>query len=519
MSENKTESRTKKSIHNSAVALLMFCLNLLLQFFSRKIFLDHLGTDILGLNTTATNLLQFLNLAELGIGSAVGFALFKPLFEKDENGINEILSLQGWLYRRIAYFIIGGAAILMCFFPLIFEKITLPLWYAYASFSVLLFSAMLGYFVNYKMILLTADQKDYKLQYAFRLVMMIKVLMQMVAVKWLSNGYIWWLVLEFVFAIISSVAINRTLRTTYPYLKNTTVDFKTLREKHKELITKIKQLFFHKIGTFVLTQTSPLIIYAYTTLTVVALYGNYQLIINGFTGLIIAVFNSMAAGVGNLVASSAQDKIMKVFRELFSIRFVVIFSICLVIYVVTPSFIKIWIGDQYILSPLTLILMIGIFYVMTSRLTVDAFVNGFGLFGDIWAPIAEGILNIGCSIILGAKYGLNGIISGVLISLIASMIIWKPYYLFTRKLKGYYKCYLIDYCKHIVAAAAATVVILQVTKQVSPEICTNFLSLALYAIVVFCISAVILSVILVILPTGLRYFFKRLFSTRTRNIQ
>ena len=144
----KTDSRTSKSIKNSSVALVFYFINLILQFFSRKLFLDYLGAEVLGLNTTATNLLQFLNLAELGVGSAISCTLYKPLAEKDANAINEIVSLQGWLYRRIAWIVIAGSVVLMAFFPWIFAKMPLPLWYAYASFGALLVSALLSYFVN-----------------------------------------------------------------------------------------------------------------------------------------------------------------------------------------------------------------------------------------------------------------------------------------------------------------------------------------------------------------------------------
>ena len=82
------KSRTYNSLRNSAAATVIFLINFCLQFISRKIFLDYLGTEILGLNTTATNLLQFLNLAELGISSAVGFTLYKPIHDDDYLTIN-----------------------------------------------------------------------------------------------------------------------------------------------------------------------------------------------------------------------------------------------------------------------------------------------------------------------------------------------------------------------------------------------------------------------------------------------
>ncbi len=175
------------------MALGFYFVNLILQFFSRKIFLDHLGAEVLGLNTTATNLLQFLNLAELGIGTAIACTLYKPLFDRDTVAINEIVSLQGWMYRRIAWVVIAGAAVLMCFFPWIFEKMPLPLWYAYASFGALLVSGLLSYFVNYKQILLSADQKEYKIQYSYRASMLVKTLCQIVAIKYFDDGYVWWL--------------------------------------------------------------------------------------------------------------------------------------------------------------------------------------------------------------------------------------------------------------------------------------------------------------------------------------
>ena len=371
-------SRTAKSIKNSSVALVIFAVDLVLQFYSRKIFLDYLGTEVLGLNTTAMNLLQFLNLAELGIGTAVGFTLYKPFYDHDTQTISEVISLQGKLYRRIAYVVISASAVLMCFFPLIFAKMQLPLWYAYASFGVLLFSSLLSYFVNYKQILLSANQQEYKIQYSYKATLLLKVLAQIFALRYFDNAYVWWLVLEAAFATIASVALSLTVKRTYPFIKNTNLSFKELNAKYPTIQTKIKQVFVHKIAGFAMTQISPLIVYAFTSLTIVALYGNYMLIVFGLARLSIAIFNGIAAGVGNLVAEGKREKIISVFEEYFSVRFYMVAVMCFGMLMLAQPIVQLWIGKDYLLSPLSLYLITGVMFVYIFSGIVGTYLNAFG---------------------------------------------------------------------------------------------------------------------------------------------
>lgn len=422
-------SRTAKSLRNAWAALLFYFLNLLLQFFSRKIFLDYLGSEVLGLNTTAQNLLGFLNLAELGIGSAVAYNLYKPLFEGNRQVINEIVSIQGWLYRRVAYAVLAGACVLMFFFPWIFAKAQVPLGYAYGSFVVLLVSSLLGYFVNYRQIVLAADQQQYRITYNTQSIRIIKVILQILAVRFLSYGYLWWLVLELLMAILSSYILNRCVRKVYPWLQTATCKGVELQKSYPDIITKTKQIFFHQIATYVLTQTSPLIIYAYASLTLVAVYGNYLLIINGITQLMGALLNGVGAGVGNLVAEGDKQRVKSVFWELTALRMWLASVACFGIYNWGHSFITLWVGAEYVLPQLAYILLIGITFIQLSR-TNEVFIGAYGIFQDIWAPVIEAVLNLGLSIGLGYFYGLIGILSGVLISLLVMVVGWKPYFLY-----------------------------------------------------------------------------------------
>ncbi|WP_455669715.1 lipopolysaccharide biosynthesis protein [Phocaeicola sp.] len=431
MSEN---NRTTQSIKNARVSLFFSILVLILGFFSRKILIDCLGAEVLGLNTTATNLLGFLNLAELGISAAVSYTLYTPLYQKDYEAINEIVAVQGWLYRRIAYIVLVGGTILMCFFPWIFAKMELPLWYAYGSFGVLLLAAMLGYIINYQQIVLSADQQEYKIIYNVQGVRVLKLLMQIVGIGYFQQGYVYWLVVELVMSVVTCFFLNKTIHKSFPWLHPDLSKGKMLSRKHAEIIRKIKQLFFHKFATYVLGQTSPLIIYAFLSLTVVAVYGNYMLLVVSISMIITSIFNGMNAGIGNLVAEGDKYKILSFFREYTVSRYWLASVICFCLFHLSHSFMSLWIGEGYLLDSTSFTLLVVYAFVTMTR-TNDSFISAYGLFQDIYAPVIEATLNLGLSILLGYYYGLPGITLGVLISLLLVVCCWKPYFLYTRGFK------------------------------------------------------------------------------------
>lgn len=422
-------SRTARVIQNAKVALFFYCINLILQFFSRKIFLDYLGAELLGLNTTAQNLLQFLNLAESGIGAAVAFALYKPLSQDNRQEIIDIVSLQGWFYRWVGLFVIAGSIVLMAFFPWIFAKADVPLIYAYGTFIAFLISALLGYFVNYKMIVLSADQKEYKITIETQSIKVIKVLIQMLTIWKLPHGYVWWMVLEVFASILVSIRLNLVIQKEYPWLQPKISQGFELKKKYSFLLTKTGQLFFHKIGGFVLTQTTPLIIYTFTSLTLVAIYGNYLIIMMGCLLLVDAFSKGVNASVGNLVAEENRLKVKQIFWKVITIRLYIASVICTGLFYLSDSFIALWVGQDYLLPRQSLFILVCIYFIQMSR-SCDIFLSAYGLYKDIWAPMVEAVLNIGLSILFGYFWGISGIFMGVLISLVLVVNSWKAYFLF-----------------------------------------------------------------------------------------
>ena len=505
-------SRTAKSLKNARAALLFYFLNLLLQFFSRKIFLDYLGSEVLGLNTTAQNLLGFLNLAELGIGSAVAYNLYKPLFEGNRQAINEIVSIQGWLYRRVAYVVLAGACVLMGFFPWIFAKAQVPLGYAYGSFVVLLLSSLLGYFVNYRQIVLTADQQQYRITYSTQSIHIIKVVLQILAIRFFSHGYVWWLILELLMAVLSSYVLDRCIRKVYPWLRTVTNRGAELQKRYPGIITKTKQIFFHQMATYVLTQTSPLIIYAYASLTLVAVYGNYLLIINGITRLMGALLNGIWSGVGNLVAEGNKERIKSVFWELTVFRLWLASVACFGLYMLGHSFITLWVGAEYQLSQSAYWTLIGITFIGLSR-TNDVFISAYGIYQDIWAPVVEAALNLGLSVILGYHYGLTGILSGVLISLLVMVVGWKPYFLYRYGFQESVWEYVWRYGKLLIGIGVAYWVSQYLIDACSFLSYINYGQWSLSALVTMTIYVLISILIFYLSDSASQDFFKRAVKT------
>ncbi len=427
-------SRVTKSIKNAKVGVFFFVISIFVQFFSRKIFLDFLGDEFIGLTSTLRSILGFLNLAELGIGTAVGYALYKPIFDKNHKEINNIIALLSILYKRIGLIILGLSVLLSLFFPLIFSEVSFQLGLIYTAFYSFLFSALMGYFINYHMVLLEADQKSYIVQGYFQSSNIIRLILQSLIAYYFQSFYVW-ILLEVFFSIIYSIVLRIKVKQQYQWLKIHHKENGTIIKQYPEVVKKIKQLFVHKMGAFVKDGTDNILVFALVSIESVAFFGNYQLIFMKLTSLVKIAFAGTSAGVGNLVAENDKENIRKVFWEMVSMQFFIggFLSICLY-YLVVP-FIILWVGEIYVLDNRVLIIMIAVFFIGQIRGPVDFFKNAYGLFSDTWAPAAEVVINLIISFIFGKLWGISGIMLGTLISLSVIVLFWKPYFLYKNGFK------------------------------------------------------------------------------------
>lgn len=421
--------RVSKSIKNAEVNLLFYFLTLFLSFFSRKVFLSNLGAEFIGLQGTLSNILGYMNLAELGIGSCISFFLFKPLQSNNRLEINEIMSVFGYLYRCIGYIILSVGIFISLFFPLIFHNDELPLFIIYFSFLSILGSSLIGYFINYRQILLSADQKGYLVAIYFQSANMIRIALQIWLAIRFKNLYIW-VATEFLFSLIGCIVLNWRINKEYPWLKTDKKAGKQLLKKYPTILTNTRQIFIHKIKDFILNKSDELFVFAFVSLKMVAYYGNYTMIVAKVGQIFSSILDSTYAGVGNLVAEGNKQNTMKVFWELMTIRHFVAGFLCFSIFHFIEPFISTWLGPEYILSHNILILLCIHIYISTSRGVIDMYNHSHGLYADVWSAWTELGINVVITIIAGFYLGITGILLGKIVSTLLIIVLWKPYYLF-----------------------------------------------------------------------------------------
>lgn len=445
----KEASRLKKSVLNAQVNFFFFLAMLLLSFFSRRIFLNCLGDDFVGLTSTIGSLISFLNLAELGVGTAIAYILYGPLFRHEQERINELISVLGYLYRRIGQIILIAGLVLACFLPLIFRKTEFSDGIVYFAYFAFLISTLIGYFANYHSTLLNADQRGYVITAYFQSANIIKLLIQM-AVVWHTRNYYYWVAIELFFGVVYALILRWKIYQVYPWLRADIRLGKKVLKKYPEITTYIKQIFVHRIGSFVLGKTDDLVIYGFVSLQMVAYYGNYVMITSKLSQMLDSILGSVASGVGNLIAEGNAGTIKRVFWELMAIRYLIAATVVFAVYHLIGPFVSIWIGEEYVLSDGILVLLLINVFIMQTRWAVDIFLNGYGLFYDVWAPCTEAILNLGISIIFARLWGIQGVLFGTTVSTLLIVCLWKPYFLYHNGFKTSLREYWFTIIKYLV---------------------------------------------------------------------
>ncbi len=474
-------SRVSLTIKNAWIAFIFQLIYITIQFFSRDIFLNKLGDEFIGTVETLKSILQFLNLSELGIGTAVGFALYKPIYENNQRLINEIIGYLGFLYKKIGLFVLIAGLFLLLFFPYIFENSSINFILIIFLFLALLTSNLLSYFFAYYMFLLQADQKGYINITINQSVFVLRLSLQCLVLIYLED-IVLWILLELLTPLLYVVILRKKIKKIYPWLNFKFKITKDVRRNHRDLLKKIKQISFHKLGTFVSNGTDNIIIFSFVNPSAVAFVSNYQMVMNNINLLVSKLFEGTNASVGHLVAENDPKNMQKVFWEFMALRFFFAGCSMVLIYISFDDLIRFWLGEKYLLSQKILIALILIFFILQIRQPIDSFKQAFGLYDDVWAPVIQSIINLLFSIIFVIKYGILGVFFGTIISQFIIVMLWRPYYVFKFGFKITNSIYWYGLGFHILYLLATFVLYINLIKYIGLSANFNLIGLFFNAV-------------------------------------
>lgn len=400
-------SRTKYVAINAAVGLTCQIISLITSFVSRTIFIHIMGAEYLGVNGLFTNVLSVLSFAELGIGNAIVYNMYKPLAENNESKLSALMGLYKKAYRYIGVGIAVVGSLLIPFLSVIIkERPNIPerLELLYILF---LANTVFSYFFSFKKSIFTADQRNYIVLLIIEIVRIVQIVAQIVCLLTTRN-YILYLSLGIIFTLLTNIIISVIADNQYPYIKKSTE--KLSPKETKSIFRDVKALALYKLGSVVLNGTDNILISAMDTVRNVGLVSNYTLLTSSCNMLVSKIVEAFTASVGNLNTHKDPEKQKTVFDKIFFITAWIYGMVSIGLVVVSRSFITAWVGDEYVLSFLVCLAIVAEFYVkgvsfaaFTFRTTSGYFVQGR------FSPILAAALNIILSIVFYNLIGLSGI--------------------------------------------------------------------------------------------------------------
>lgn len=441
-------SRIENSIRNVKYTAIAQAVNFLIVFLSRRIFVIILSTEYLGLNGTFSNVISMLSLAELGLGSAICFCLYKPIYDKDEKTVNSIMAFYKKAYNLIGLIVLAVGSALIPFLNFIVEELP-NIQHIRLIYFLFVLNSAVSYFFIYKKTLLIADQKQYISNLIHQLFVFLINLFQIVFLL-VTHNYFSYLVIMIAGTVIQNIAVSVIVDKRYKFL-----DCKNAEplspEQRKEIFKKIGAMASHRVGGVIVNGTDNLIIAKCVSVVSVGLYSNYFLVKNTLISVISLMFQSITSSVGNLGAEEGSEKRREeVFDALNLIGAMVLgfSSVCL--FVLFNPFVTLWVGKEYLLDLKTVGIIVLNFYMLGMRQPVLTVRDALGIFWyDRHKPIAESIINLVFSIPLAFKYGIFGVLIGTLISTVATSLWVEPFVLYKYGFNKKTFVYFVKYAVYL----------------------------------------------------------------------
>ena len=424
-----TDLRAEKLMKNTVVGVLSQAMITLTSFITQYVFIKFMTAEYLGARGLFSAILEFLSLAELGIGLVLVYSMYKPIVDQDERKLIALTQFYRRAYNLIAAMVFGVGMCLMPFLSFFIEDMdSVP--HARLIYFLYLISSAASYLWVYKMSILNADQKVYII-HAYSAIFSILQCIGQVIVLIVTRNFFLYLIIQGVVTVTKNILISHRAEKLYPFLNSKEKIILTKEEK-TGIYKNVFAMFNHRVGATVLGSTDNLLITKFIGIIYCGFYSNFKLIVNLMNAFLNQFFNAMLSSVGNLTTSESKEASYHTFKYLHFLSFWV-YTFC------TVSFIElanpvIWVmfhREEFAFGFPT-VLMIGLnFYIVGIRKVPLTFKEAMGLLWyDRYKPVIEAAINVVVSIVCIQRMGIAGIFFGTIFSMAATSLWVEPLVLF-----------------------------------------------------------------------------------------
>ncbi|MDD6157368.1 MAG: hypothetical protein PUB52_10180 [Lachnospiraceae bacterium] len=393
------------------IGLLSQVVITVLSFVNRKIFLEIMGVEYLGITSTLSQILGMLALSEMGIQTVITYRLFKPIIENDYVSVNRIMTIYKRMYKYIALFISCASLLVTPFLGVFLKGITVPYYMIVIIWLLMSASTATTYLMSYNRALFMADQKEYKIK-LIDLICNLFFSMVKIAIVVLYRNIILYILVDIANNVVSNTLILLTRKKIYPWFHKE----KPVNELKKNVFIDIKNIFSGRIAAYVFNSTDSIVVSSVIGASSVSIMGNYTTITVAIKSLLGAIASPIQNIIGSYLAEKKSKNAEKIFLNYTFIIFVIEMFFLLPAIILVDDFVALFYGSEYTLNASFIWLLIASEYISVIQIPAGAMVDSFGLFAEQKKFLfTSAIINIVFSILGAYAIGISGVLVGTFI--------------------------------------------------------------------------------------------------------
>lgn len=471
--------RTKNATRNIVFGFILKLYQVFVPFLMRTAMIYFMGIQYLGLSSLFTSILQVLNLAELGVGSAMVFSMYKPIAEDDKATICALMRLYKLYYRTIGLVIAACGCILLPFIPHLIKGDVPEGINIYVLYVLNLAATVFSYWLfAYKNSVLAAHQRTDINSKVNLITSTIQFVLQFIVLWLLRNYYIYVMIALFV-QILTNIVTAIVANRFYPEFKPVG---KLSKEEIKSINKRIKDLFTAKIGEVIVNSADTIVISAFLGLTVLAIYQNYYYILTSIIGFVTIIFSACTAGIGNsLIVETRQKNFNDLKKFTFIITWIAGFCSCCFLNLFQP-FMRIWVGEGLMLKYTAVVCFVVYYFIYEVNQLLNLYKDAGGIWHeDRFRPLATALANLGMNVVLVQFWGIYGVLLSTVLSMLFVGMPWLFHNLFTTLFeKKQLSSYLRRLLFYFIISMGVCVMSVLICKQIN---CGNWGTLFLRLII------------------------------------